>query len=155
MNPRAVFSADHDAFRNVVTRFVEKEVVPFHYEWEQQRAFPRDLWRRAGKLGLLCCDVAERYGGTGADWLYNVIVIEEFWKAGASGPGSAYLVQSEVVAPYLKRAGNEALMQRWLPHLVSGEAVGALGITEPSGGSDVQSIRTIARRAGSDFIISG
>lgn len=155
MNTRGLFSAEHDAFRDVVSRFVQKEIVPFHYEWEQQRGFPRDLWRRAGKLGLLCCDVAEQYGGAGADWLYNVIVLEELWKAGASGPGSAFLVQSEVVAPYLKKAGNEALMQRWLPPLVSGEAVGALGVTEPSGGSDVQSIRTLAKRDGSDFVISG
>ena len=92
---------------------------------------------------------------SGADWLYNVIVIEEFWRAGVSGPGSAFLVHSDVVAPYLLAGGSEELKRHWLPKMVKGEAIAALGMTEPSGGSDVQNIRTSALRDGDDFIVNG
>jgi acyl-CoA dehydrogenase len=155
MDNRDLFSSDHEAFRTEVRRFVESEAAPYHFEWEQKRSFPRELWRKAGELGLLCCNMPEAYGGSGADWLYNVIVIEEFWRAGVSGPGSAFLVHSDVVAPYLLAGGSEELKRQWLPKMVRGEAIGALGMTEPSGGSDVQNIRTAAVRDGDDFIVNG
>jgi acyl-CoA dehydrogenase len=155
MDNRDLFSSEHESFRREVRRFVESEAAPYHYEWEQKRGFPRELWRKAGELGLLCCSVPEAYGGAGADWLYNVIVVEEFWRAGVSGPGSAFLVHSDVVAPYLLASGNEELKRRWLPKMVKGEAIAALGMTEPSGGSDVQNIRTSAVRDGDDFIVNG
>jgi alkylation response protein AidB-like acyl-CoA dehydrogenase len=152
---RSVFTPEHEAFRHEVRRFIEAEITPYHYEWETRGEFPRELWNRAGELGILCPDVPEAYGGSGADWLYNVVVIEEFGRAGASGPGSAFLVHSEIVAPYLLRGGNEALKKAWLPRMVAGEVISALGITEPSGGSDVQNIRTRAVRDGDDFVING
>lgn len=155
MYEREVFTSDHEAFRREVRRFLETEVMPFQYEWDSQREFPRELWRRAGELGLLCCDVPEEYGGSGADWLYNAIVIEEFGRAGANGPGSAFMVSSEVVAPYLVHSGSEELKRKWLPQLVRGEAIGALGMTEPSGGSDVKNINTRAVRDGDDYVING
>src|SRR5580698_4018990 len=123
MDNRELFSSDHESFRAEVRRFVESEVAPHHFEWEQKRGFPRELWRKAGELGLLCCNVPEAYGGSGADWLYNVIVVEEFWRAGVSGPGSALLVHSDVVAPYLLAGGSEELKRRWLPKMVKGDAV--------------------------------
>jgi acyl-CoA dehydrogenase len=155
MDERSVFTPEHEAFRKEVRRFIETEIMPFHYQWETAGEFPRELWGKAGALGILCCDVPEEYGGSGADWLYNVVVIEEFGRAGASGPGSAFLVHSEIVAPYLLRGGNEALKKTWLPKMVSGEVIGALGMTEPGAGSDVQSIRTRAVRDGEDYIVNG
>jgi len=150
-----LFSPEHEAFRGEVRRFLEKEVLPFHYEWEKKGEFPRDLWKKAAALGLLCCDVPEEYGGAGADWLYNVVVMEEFGRAGASGPGSAFMVHSEIVVPYLMRSGNEALKRKWLPKMVAGESIGALGMTEPSGGSDVKNIRTKAEKKGGEYVING
>jgi acyl-CoA dehydrogenase len=155
MADRDLFSPEHEAFRSTVRRFVEEEVVPYHYEWEKQRGFPRELWRKAGELGLLCCSVPVEYGGLGADWLYNVVVIEEFWRAGMSGPGSAFMVHSEIVTPYVLDGGSEELKRYWLPRMVSGEAIGALGMTEPGGGSDVQNIRTSAIKEGDHYVING
>jgi alkylation response protein AidB-like acyl-CoA dehydrogenase len=152
---RTLFTPDHDAFRSVVRRFVEKDIAPFHYEWEKAGGFPRDIWRKAGDLGLLCSDVPEAYGGAGAGWLYNVIVIEEFWRLGLSGPGGSFIVHSELVAPYLLNGGNEQLKQLWLPKMVRGEAIGALAMTEPTAGSDLQGIRTSAIRDGDDYVING
>ena len=155
MSDASIFTPEHETFRDSVRRFIEKEIAPFHYEWEKQRGFPREVWLAAGALGLLCCDVPVEYGGTGADWVHNVIVTEELWKAGVSGPAGAFLVHSEVVTPYLMLSGNEELKRRWLPRMISGEAIGALGLTEPGGGSDVQNIRTRAVRDGDDYIING
>lgn len=155
MADRDLFSPEHEAFRSTVRRFVEEEVVPYHYEWEKQRGFPRELWRKAGELGLLCCSVPVEYGGLGADWLYNVVVIEEFWRAGMSGPGSAFMVHSEIVTPYVLDGGSEELKRYWLPRMISGEAIGALGMTEPGGGSDVQNIRTSAVKEGDHYVVNG
>ena len=155
MSDESIYTPEHEAFRDTVRRFIEKEIAPYHYEWEKQRGFPREIWRKAGELGLLCCDVPVEYGGIGADWLHNVIVIEEFWKTGMSGPAGAFLVHSEVVTPYMMASGNEELKRKWLPRMISGEAIGALGMTEPSGGSDVQNIRTSAVRDGDEYVING
>ena len=155
MFPRTLFSAEHEAFRDGVRRFVETEVMPHHYQWEDDRGFPRDLWRRAGEIGILCCNVPEEYGGAGADWLYNAIVIEEFGRAGASGPGSAFMVHSEIVAPYILHGASEALRREWLPKMVTGEKIGALGLTEPHAGSDLQAMRTRAIKDGDDYVVNG
>jgi alkylation response protein AidB-like acyl-CoA dehydrogenase len=155
MTERTIFTPEHESFRDVVRRFIKDEISPHHYQWEHEGGFPKDLWLKAGELGMLCCNVPPEYGGVGADWLYNVIVTEELWREGASGPGSAWMVHSDVVGPYLMRSGNEELKKRWLPKMVTGEAVGALGMTEPSGGSDVQAIRTRAVREGDNFRING
>ena len=96
---RAFFSSEHEMFRDTVRSFVETEMAPFHAEWEKQQRVPREVWLKAGAAGMLCCDIPEAYGGVGADWLYNVVVIEELAKAGMSGPG--FMVHSEMVAPYI------------------------------------------------------
>ena len=155
MFPRTIFSPEHEAFRAEVRRFVENEVMPHHYQWEEDRNIPRDIWLAAGELGILCANVPEEYGGPGADWLYNAVVIEEFGRAGASGPGSAFMVHSEIVAPYILHGTNEAMRQAWLPKMVTGEKVGALGMTEPHAGSDLKNIRTSAIRDGGDYVING
>jgi acyl-CoA dehydrogenase len=150
-----IFKPEHEAFRMEVRRFIEKEVAPFHYEWEEQRGFPRELWLQAGEIGILCANVPEEYGGPGGDWLHNAVVIEEFGRAGVSGPGSAFMVHSEIVAPYLLHGTNEAIKREWLPRMVTGEKIGALAMTEPGAGSDLKAIRTRAVRAGDDYIVNG
>ena len=152
---RALFSSDHEMFRDTVRSFVETEMVPFHGDWEKEQRVPRDVWLKAGAAGMLCCDIPEAYGGVGADWLYNVVVIEELAKAGMSGPG--FMVHSEMVAPYILAWGSEDLKQAWLPRMVSGEAIGAVAMTEPGAGSDLKAIRTRAVLSddGKDYIING
>jgi alkylation response protein AidB-like acyl-CoA dehydrogenase len=151
--PRTLFGEDHQTFRTTARRFVETELVPHHAEWEKAGRVPREAWRKAGETGLLCCSVPERYGGPGADWLCNAIVIEELARAGITGP--AFHVHSEMVAPYILHAGSDAIRAHWLPRMVAGEAIGALAITEPGAGSDAKAIRTLARREGDDYVIRG
>jgi acyl-CoA dehydrogenase len=155
MERPSAFTPEHEAFRSEVRRFIEKEITPYIYEWDTKGEFPRELWNKAGAIGILCPDVPEEYGGAGGDWLYNVVVMEEFGRAGASGPGSAFIVQSEVVAPYLLRSDNEELKRKWLPKMVTGEVITSLGLTEPHAGSDLANIRTRAVREGDDYVING
>ena len=152
---RTLFNSDHAAFRQTVRRFVEEELVPHHDAWEEACIVPRAVWRRAGELGLLCPNIPEAYGGLGADWLYNVVVIEEMARAGVTGPGAGFMVHSEMVAPYLLSAGSEALKSEILPKMVSGELIGALAMTEPGAGSDAKAIRTRAVRQGDVYVIDG
>lgn len=153
MIERTLFREEHGIFRETVRRFVEKEIVPFHAQWERDGIVPRELWLKAGAQGLLCCTVPEEYGGLGLDYLFDVIVFEELWRAGASGPG--FLIHTDLVATYILSFGTEEQKRKWLPKMVSGEAIGSLGMTEPHAGSDLKAIRTRATRDGDDFIING
>ena len=150
---RTLFNTDHEIFRDSVRRFVQTELVPHHGEWEIAKRVPREVWRKAGDAGLLCCNVPPEYGGAGADWLYNVIVIEELARAGITGPGFA--VHSEMVAPYVLAWGSEELKKEWLPKMVEGSAIGAIAMTEPGAGSDLKALRTRAERRGDDYLING
>jgi alkylation response protein AidB-like acyl-CoA dehydrogenase len=153
MIKRDLFNAEHDAFRDTVRRFIDKEIAPFHAEWENQGIVPRELWLKAGAAGMLCCTVPEEYGGLGLDYLFDVVVFEEMARSGFTGPG--FLIHCDLVATYLKSFGTEAQKKEWLPKMVSGEAIGSLGMTEPHAGSDLKAIRTKAVRDGDDFVISG
>jgi acyl-CoA dehydrogenase len=150
---RKLFSPEHEAFRDTVAAFVTAELVPFHAEWEKQQRVPREVWVKAGAAGLLCPDIPEEYGGYGADWLYNVVVIEELARQGMSGPG--FMVHSEMVAPYIRAWGSEDLKHKWLPRMVTGEAIGAVAMTEPGAGSDLKELRTRAVRDGDHYVING
>jgi len=152
-SPRSFFRDEHHQFRETVRRFVEDELVPHHAEWEEAGVVPREVWRKAGETGLLCPNVPEEYGGFGADWLYNVVIIEELARAGISGPG--FMVHSEMVAPYILAFGTEELKRKVLPKMVTGEYIGALGLTEPGAGSDVKEIRTRAVREGDEYVLNG
>lgn len=152
---RSFFTDEHHAFRDAVRRFATTEIVPYHAEWERQGHMPRDLWLKAGSMGLLCCDIPEAYGGPGGDWLHSVIVLEELWRLGLSGPGSGFLVQSDVVASYILAWGTEEQKHQWLPKMASGEVIGAIGMSEPSGGSDLQNMTTRAERTGAEYVING
>lgn len=153
MIARTIFSAEHELFRATVQRFIAEHVTPHHLEWEHAGQVPRALWTLAGELGLLCCNVPEAYGGMGGDFLHSTILVEEFAAAGATGP--TFYLQSDIIAPYLVDFGSEEQKQRWLPRMASGEVVAALGMSEPSGGSDVQAMRTQALRDGDEYVING
>lgn len=153
MIERSLFREEHQMFRETVRKFVEKEIVPFHAQWEKDGIVPRELWLKAGEQGLLCCTVPEEYGGLGLDYLFDVIVFEELWRVGASGPG--FLIHTDLVATYIKGFGTEEQKRKYLPKMVSGEWIGSLGMTEPHAGSDLKAIKTRAVRDGDDYVING
>jgi acyl-CoA dehydrogenase len=153
MIERTLFNEEHDMWRETVRRFVDKEIVPFHDQWEKDGVVPRDLWLKAGAEGMLCCTVPIEYGGLGLDYLFDVILFEELWKVGASAPG--FLIHTDLVATYILSHGTPEQKAHWLPKMVSGEAIGSLGMTEPHAGSDLKAIRTKAVKDGDDFVING
>ncbi len=153
MFKRELFNEDHEAFRDMVRRFIANEIAPHHDQWEQMGMVPRELWLKAGAAGLLCCTVPEAYGGAGADYLFDVVVFEEMARSGFSGPG--FMIHCDLVATYIASFGSEAQKKKWLPLMVRGEAIGSLGMTEPHAGSDLKAIRTKAVRDGDDFVING
>lgn len=153
MIKRGLFSEEHDAFRDMVRKFIDNEIAPYHAAWEHDGIVPRELWRKAGAAGMLCCTIPEEYGGAGADYLFDVVVFEEMARSGYTGPG--FMIHCDLVATYVKSFGTEAQKKQWLPKMVRGEAIGSLGMTEPHAGSDLKAIRTKAVRDGDDFVISG
>lgn len=153
MLPRTLFNADHEAFRTTVRRFFETEIAPHYEKWEEQQHLDRDLWNKAGELGMLCPTMPEAYGGLGVDRLYSVIMMEEQARAGDSASG--FSLHSDIVANYINNFGSEAQKQHWLPKMISGEAVSAIAMTEPGTGSDLQGIKTHARADGDDYVING
>ena len=149
-----VFTSEHEDFRRTARTFYEREVIPFHDQWEKDGIVPRDLWLRAGAAGLLCFDVPEEYGGPGVqDFRYNVILSEEQTRAGASGPG--FSVHTDIIVPYLTTLGTEDQLRRWLPGCVSGETITAIAMTEPGAGSDLQGVRSTAVDKGDHYLLNG
>ena len=144
-----------ELFRATVRKFLEREVAPHYERWEREGMIPRELWNRFGEHGLLCVDVPAEYGGAGADFRLSAVVVEEIARMGFGGLASAVSVHSDIVAPYILHLGSEAQKQRWLPRLVSGEAVGAIGLAEPGAGSDLQGMKTRAERDGDGYVING
>ena len=153
MLKRRLFEDEHEMFRDSVRLFIEREIAPYHSQWEKDGIVPRDLWLNAGEAGLLCTNISEEFGGLGAGFLYNVVMTEELARAGVTGPG--FVVHSDLVAPYISTFGTEEQKHRWLPRMVRGEAIGALGLTEPGAGSDLKAIRTRAVRQGDGYVING
>jgi len=154
MIERSLFNADHEAFRDSFRRFVDKEITPFHEGWEEQGYVDREVWRKAGENGFLCMTMPEAYGGAGADKLYSVAQMEEIAHAGVSGIG--FGLHSEIVAPYLLHYGTEAQKQKYLPLLATGEMVGAIAMSEPAAGSDLQGVKTTAiQQADGSYLLNG
>lgn len=151
---RGLFQPEHDAFRATVARFLQKEVMPHHAQWEEDKLVPRELWRSAGRAGILLPMAPAEHGGGGGDFLHTAIVVEEVARAGASGV-TGFTTHSDVVAPYLVRFGTAAQKSEWIPRLASGDTVCSIAMTEPSAGSDLKAIRTTARRAGDGWELSG
>ncbi len=145
---------EHEDFRVTARAFLEREVKPFHDQWEQDGQVDREVWRKAGAAGLLCFDVDEEYGGAGAkDFRYNVVLTEEIIRAGASGLG--FGVHTDVIVPYISALANDEQKRRWLPGLVSGDIISAIAMTEPGAGSDLQGIRTSAVDKGDHYVLNG
>lgn len=153
MIPRKLYSVEHEAFRDTARRFFETEIAPFHEKWAEQQHIDRTIWNKAGELGLLCATMPEQYGGSGVDRLYSAILMEE--QAYALDSASGFSLHSDIVANYILNFGNEAQKSEWLPKMATGEVVGAIAMTEPGTGSDLQSIRTTAVVDGDDYIVNG
>jgi acyl-CoA dehydrogenase len=153
MFERTLFAEEHEIFRRSVAHFIDEHIVPHHPRWEKEGQVSREVWHEAGQHGLLCPTIPEQYGGAGTDFLFSVVILEELARAGTMGPG--FSLHSDIVAPYLLHYGSEYLKATWLPKMAAGEAIGAIAMTEPSAGSDLQNIRTTARRDGDEFIVSG
>lgn len=147
--------AERDLFRDNVRRFVENELVPEHEAWERAEAIPREVWSRLGEAGMLCVDMPEEYGGAGATFALSAVVVEELARAGMGGLASCVSVHSDIVAPYILHHGTETQKQAWLPGMASGEAVGAIGMTEPGAGSDLQGIRSQAEPTDNGWVLNG
>ena len=154
MIDRSLFSPDHEAFRDSFRRFMDKEIAPHHADWEEQGYVDRAVWNKAGENGFLCMTMPEEHGGAGADKLYSVIQMEELGRAGFSGIG--YGLHSEIVAPYLLHYGTPEQKMRYLPKLASGEMIGAIAMSEPAAGSDLQGIKSSAlKQADGSYLLNG
>lgn len=150
-----LFEEEHDIFRRTVRQFVEREVNPHGDQWEAAGRIPKELFLRGGELGFFGHGVAEEYGGYNADCRMAIILAEELSRARASGVGMGFGAHSEIAMPHIARFGTHEQKSRWLPDLVAGRKVAALGITEPGAGSNVAGMATIARREGNGWSLSG
>jgi acyl-CoA dehydrogenase len=153
MFQRRLFQPEHEQFRDVVRGFIDREIRPYHHQWEKDGIVPRELWLKAGEAGMLCCTIPEKYGGLGLDYLFDVVVFEEMARSGFTGPG--FMIHCDLVATYVNSFGTEAQRRQWLPRMVKGEAIGSLGMTEPHAGSDLRNIRTRAVLDGDHYVIDG
>jgi len=154
MIERTLFSPDHESFRDSFRRFMEKEIAPFHAEWEEQGYVAREVWSKAGENGFLCMTMPEAYGGSEADKLYSVIQMEELARGGFTGIG--FGLHSEIVAPYILHYGTPEQKARYLPKLATGEMVGAIAMSEPAAGSDLQGIKAAAlQQADGSYLLNG
>lgn len=152
--PRTLFSEEHLQFKESVQRFIEQEVLPRYEHFEEQGFIDREIWSKAGASGFLCPSIPEEYGGVGADKLYSVVLFEEIMRLGVANLMGLNL-HSEIVAPYILHNGSEYLKQTYLPRMASGEMIGAIAMTEPGAGSDLQGVRTTAVRDGDHYVING
>ena len=155
---RSIYDEDHEAFRGSVREFLDRSVVPHVDEHAAQKALPREFWLEAGKQGFLGLEVPEQYGGQieegEKDYRFNAVLLEELSKVNAA-LSSCVGIHADIVAPYLVELTTEEQRQRWLPGVASGEILTAIGMTEPSGGSDLAALRTTAVRDGDDWVING
>lgn len=146
-------SEEHQMMREMIQDFIAKEVIDHVDEWEKNGMVSREIWQRAGALGLLCIDMPEPYGGGGLDFTFNALLIEEFAKQGITGPG--FSLHSDIVAPYLLKYGTEAQKSNYLPKMATGEIITAIGMTEPNCGSDLKALRTTAVDKGDYYLVNG
>ena len=152
---REIYDEDHEAFRSSVREFLERSVIPNVEQHAKDKAIPREFWLEAGKQGFLGLEIPEEYGGAGAgDYRFNAVMAEELSKVNAA-LGSCWGIHADITAPYIVAMGTEEQKQRWLPGVASGEILLAIGMTEPSGGSDLAALKTSAVKDGDDWVING
>lgn len=147
--------ADLELFRDNFRRFMKEHIAPHYEQWEREGIMPREVWSLLGENGFLCIDVPEEYGGYGVPTHYSLMLVEESARAGYSALSTGISCHSEIAAPYILHIGTEEQKQHWLPKMVSGEVVGAIGMTEPGAGSDLQAMRTSAILQGEHYILNG
>ena len=150
-----IFEEHHDLFRQAVRAFVQKEVEPHVEEWEAAGQIPKSIWPRMGELGFLGVEYDEKYGGAGADVLTTAVLCEEMARSRCASLAMAVGVHTDMASPHLYWTGSEALKEKYLPAICRGEALTAIAVTEPGGGSDVAAIRTRARRDGDHYVLDG
>lgn len=156
MLPRSIYNEEQIMFAASVREFVAKEITPNNAKWEKDHMVSRESWLKFGEAGYLCMQVDEQYGGLGIkDFRYNAIIAEELALSGCAGPAVGYPLHSDIVAPYIEHYGNEAMKKKWLPKMVSGDAISAIAMTEPGAGSDLQGIRTTAVDKGDYYLVNG
>ena len=146
-------SEEHKMMRKMIQDFIKNEIMDHTDEWEKNGMVSRDIWERAGALGLLCIDMPEKYGGSGLDFSFSALFIEELAKEGINGPG--FSLHSDIVAPYLLKYGTETQKQKYLPIMATGKMITSLGMTEPNCGSDLQAIKTSAVDKGDHYLVNG
>ena len=150
---RQLYDETHEQFRESVARFLKAEVLPRYAGWEKEGRTPRDIWLRAGEMGILGTSIPEEYGGMGGDFLFDAVVLEELGRTGLAAP--AWDMHAYIVAPFIVAFGTEEQKRRFLPPLVSGEAISCIGLTEPDGGSDLKELKTSATRKGDVYVVNG
>lgn len=152
--PREIYaSEEHKMMREMIQNFINHEILEHTDEWEKNGMVSREIWERAGELGLLCIDMPEQYGGSGLDFSFNALFIEEMGKKAVSGPG--FSLHTDIVAPYLFKYGTEEQKQKYLPQMASGKMISAIGMTEPNCGSDLKAITTHAMDKGDHYLVNG
>ncbi len=150
------FTPEHETFRQMVRRFVESEINPYVEEWEEKRIFPaHELFKKMGNLGLLGLSYPEEYGGGGADYWYNVVLLEELGRCHCAGVPMGIAVHTDMATPALVEFGSDELKRRFLAPAIAGDLVSAIAVSEPDAGSDVAAIRTRADSDGDDYVING
>jgi alkylation response protein AidB-like acyl-CoA dehydrogenase len=153
---RDFYDDDHEAFRAIAREYVAREVAPHQQRWETDRFIDRSAWLAAGKQGLIGLPVPAEYGGPGAtDFRFRTVLMEELARVGAASLSSGFGLQDDIALPYLIDLGTDEQKSRWLPPMATGQAIGAIAMTEPGAGSDLQGIVTTAARDGDEWVVSG
>lgn len=153
---RSLFEADHEAYRDMVRQFLSKEVEPHYEKWEEAALIDRSVWHSAGRTGLLGLGVAEEYGGSGVDdYRFRYVACEEIARSAVTSFGVGISLHDDVAIPYIQDLGTDEQKQRWLPGMASGGLIGAVAMTEPGTGSNLQGIATTATVDGDHFVING
>ena len=156
MSEKVLLSAEEkELFRDSLGKFLEREIEPYYDDWEKEELWPREVWNKLGENGFLCVDMPSEYGGYDASFELSCLITEEIARAGYGALASSVSVHSDIVVPYILHLGTEEQKQNIIPKMVSGEFVGAIGMTEPGAGSDLQGMKTTAIKDGDDYLING
>jgi alkylation response protein AidB-like acyl-CoA dehydrogenase len=154
MQGDSLFAHEHELFRDSFRRFVAAEIEPFHDAWETAGVAPREIWRKAGAAGFLLPSAPAEYGGGGGDFLHTAVILEEIARSVVTAV-MGFTTHSDIVGRYILNLGTEEQRRAWLPPMARGEAIWSIAMTEPSAGSDLKAIRTVARRDGDHYVLSG
>ena len=153
---RSLFETDHDAYRDTVREFLAREVEPYYEQWETDRLIDRSAWLAAGNSGIIGLSVPEEFGGSGVtDYRFRCVVSEEIARTATTSFGQSVTLQDDIAIPYIKDLGTEEQKRRWLPGMAAGELIGAIAMTEPGAGSDLQGVKSTAVRDGDHWILNG